>query len=373
MALIRESGSTSRVLNLPLIAERHGETPEYKAKPLFRNPRLNTALILKHVVRPAERGCFGTAPINSTKIVLPFSSAELRLGGRSLFYGERNFERVLRDALGAQKDDLAHDLELLRLLDSLPSFDPFLLRERLRQSGYDPAQCYFEMSEADVMRMRGFVSKEIERLVALAYANSPSARELSARLAEKLMTDETAKPLDPLRQTLRLSPGEYREGVFAWRGFLYYKWVSDELAPQLSHLSREILAAKIIGAPAEDREIINDIRQKIVDHLGVGASCINEAINEYAVAFSALAEGHPAVFREFLLKAPSMFVPIGQAVGVIQHVHSFWRFRFPVRRIALTIPADDALDMFVDLEATLGGMDVIADAASADRFRTVSL
>jgi hypothetical protein len=363
LALIRESGSTARVLNLALVHERFSEAEDYLARPMFRDGRLNKGLYLKHVVRSSERVFFNRAPINTTKVVLPFSAEELRLGGRALMVGERNFERRLREAIGAPDDTMFQtDLELLLLLDSLPSFDPFLMRERLRQSGFNPAQCYFDMSEADITRIRSFVSKEIEKLVGLAYANGgASARELSAKLAEKLMTDETARPLDPLRQTLRLSDAEYREGVFAWKGFLYYKWISGEAIPMLTQLSREILSARINGVEGDDRKALDELRQRIIDHLGVASRRVQDAIGEYAAAFAALSDGRPAVFRDFLLRAPTMFIPIGEAIGVIKHIQSFWRFRFPQGR-AFLIPADEAFEVFTDFEATLGGMEVLGKA-----------
>lgn len=68
LSLIRASGSTARVLNLALVFERFGETEEYAAKPLFRNRRLNRALILKHVVRPQERELFKRPTTSATKV-----------------------------------------------------------------------------------------------------------------------------------------------------------------------------------------------------------------------------------------------------------------------------------------------------------------
>lgn len=365
LAMIRESGSTSRVLNLALVFERFGDCEDYAAKPMFKSVMLNRALILKHVVRPEERDLFNLPPINTTKIVLPFSAKELRLGGRTLLFGEKTFERALRDLSGAI-DNYAFDsdLELLRLMNALPSFDPFLMRERMRQSGYEAARCYLDMSQADITRMRTFVGREIEQLVGLAYANGgAAARDLSSKLADKLMTDETAKSLDPLRLTLRLSDEDYREGVFAWKGFLYYKWSTAEFLPRLPDISREMLSARITGADAEARKLLADMRKRIVDYLSVGTQRVQQELLDYGTAFAALAAGRPGEFRDFLLNAPSRFIPIGEATGIIRHVESFWRFRFPPGR-PLLIPVDDAFELYADFDATLGGMVMIREGGA---------
>ena len=332
LSLIRASGSTARVLNLALTFERFGDTEDYKAKPLFRNPRLNRALILKHVVRPHERELFTRPTTSATKVILPYAATELELGGISFMVNEIRFEKLLRDAVGGYDEEAQFlaDAELLRVMAALPSFDPFLMRERLRHLGVDPARAYFDIAEADVARMRAFVGREITQLVSLAFATGGvDAGGFSQRLADKLMTDETAKTLDPLRETLRLSGEEYIEGVFAWKGFLYYKWLMDEIRPGLALFKPRFAGLRISGATSDERQDLANSRRDILDKMRVALENVDKTLLEYGTAFAALAEGQPQAFRAFLLKAPSLFIPIGEAVGVIRHIDSFWRFRFP--------------------------------------------
>ena len=37
----------------------------------------------------------------------------------------------------------------------------------------------------------------------------------------------------------------------------------------------------------------------------------------------------PKTFRDFLLSAPYMFLELGEKLGAISHIVSFWRYRFP--------------------------------------------
>src|SRR5688572_1346174 len=170
LSLIRESGSTARVLNLALIFERAGESEDFIERPLFRSARLNRALILKHAVRPHERALFDSPEPHTTKIVFPYSSSELELGGTSVMMGERGFEQALRAAIGddAESSVYEDDFDLLCILHDAPSFDPFLLREQLRRVGRAPARCFFDLSEADVGAMQNFVAEEIAPLIGLA-------------------------------------------------------------------------------------------------------------------------------------------------------------------------------------------------------------
>ncbi|MEZ5961902.1 MAG: hypothetical protein R3C30_15990 [Hyphomonadaceae bacterium] len=366
LSLIRASGSTARVLNLALAHERFGHLEDYDSKPLFRNRRLNRSLILKHVVRPNERELFTRPTASATKVILPYASSDLTLGGVSFMVGEMRFDKVVRETVGGYTSDgdLLADLELLRVLASLPSFDPFLMRERLRHMGIDPARGYFDIAEADVARMRAFVGKEIATLVNLAFATGGrDAGDLSQRLAEKLMTDETAKSLDPLRQTLRLSGEEYIEGVFAWKGFLYYKWLMEEIRPQLDEFTPRFAGLRILRSNSEERRELAEIRREILDKVRLAVSHVDETLLEYGTAFASLADGQPNAFRAFLLKAPSMFIPIGEAVGVVRHIDSFWRYRFP-GGAAPIMDADEAVEVLHDFETTLAGVEFVRGAPS---------
>lgn len=195
--------------------------------------------------------------------------------------------------------------------------------------------------------MRAFVESEIRKLVNLAFAGQPNVGHLSARMAEKLMTDETAQSLEPLRQTLQLSGEEYREGIFAWKGFLYYSWSVTEFAPKLADLSRQILSIRLL-------------RRKVVRLLGVASHKVRDGIRQYNNAYQQLAAGQPRAFRTFLIDAPSLFLSVGDAVSIIKHIDSYWRFRFKTTR--KDIDVEDARDIFQEFSNQLAGVEAAAEA-----------
>jgi len=81
---------------------------------------------------------------------------------------------------------------------------------------------------------------------------------------------------------------------------------------------------------------------------------VNTTLNVYDRAFNDLARnGQPRAFREFLTQAPAMFYALGERLGAVQHIVSFWRFRFPEGQMA-RVNADDLIDIFTDFEASLG-------------------
>ncbi|MEZ5996649.1 MAG: hypothetical protein R3C25_12955, partial [Hyphomonadaceae bacterium] len=332
-----------------------------KAKPLFRCAKLNRALILKHALRPYERALFDRPEPHTTKIVFPYSPTELELGGTSVMIGEKRFDQLFRNAVGVNNSDTDFDadFELLNLLHEAPSFDPFLLREQLRRIDREPARCFFEISNADTEGMLAYVASEIEPLTNLAFgASGRRAEKLSMRLAEKLMTDDGAQLLDPLRAALQMSDAQYREGVFAWKGFLYYRWLLGKLNARHETFAASFKACRVSYAGRTKRSDIEALRESIMSRADSVLWRAGEALLDYDNAFAALARGQPNVLRDFLLSAPGRFVALGEAIGAVEHLHSLWGFRFPGKG-APAAEADELLGMLEEFDRMFAGAEML--------------
>ncbi len=350
---LERTASTSRVLNLLAIAAHNVGRPDWTDRPLFRNRVLNASMILKHRLRPDETYVFDDYRTSATKIIIPFERSDLALGGQSFFVGQRGWMDLLREAC-ADSRALDHDLTVLRLLDGLPSLDPFLLREHLRRHNHHVAPCYFAISTADLEAMHGYVALQVDELVKLACARMGQGA-FTARLVEALLSTDIDERLEPLRATLMLEGQEFSEGVFSWKGFLYYKWMLTVLQPQLAAVAREIGTLTISGPrDLETGQYLDLARERIKRAILAQRGEIDRALRAYDRAFEGLTQrGDPAAFRRFLLDAPQQFLSLGEKVGQVSHIASFWRYRFPTSRLAMVM-VDEAIDIFQDFEGYLG-------------------
>jgi len=351
LGALQRTASTSRVLNLSAIEVLHGSTPEWRDKPFFKSRALNGAVILKHRLRADERNLMGERKPTATKIILPFVRSELHLGGRSLFVGQPGWKAMLSDVC-AEGPDGVRDIGVLEALEELPSLDPFLLREHVKRRGFDIARCYFAISASDQAEMQAFVSNEINKLMSLAFKDDGDGR--SAKLVELLLSAENDDRLEPLRLTLRLEGEAYREGVFSWRGFLYYKWVLSHLWPKLKALIEELPRMKVTGPrDAEMLKYLGEARGRLQGRIEAQQRAVLKTLQVYDNAFKGLTVNQdPLVFRDFLLKAPEMFLTLGERIGIISHMASFWRFRFPAGA-PLKVEITEAVDIVQEFEAGL--------------------
>jgi hypothetical protein len=349
---LQKSGSSSRVLNL---ARLDGEIdPEYADKPFFLNRTLNTCLLVKHKIRGDERFVFDTLQTNATKIIVPFAGGDLALGGRSMFVGQRGWRDMLEDVC-ANAADLERDARVLMLIDQLPSLDPFLLREHLKRHGFDVGQCYFNISPGDYERMQAFVRREISRLIELAFKSTRNTANDTAKLVQILLSSQVDERFEPLRLTLGLEGDAYREGVFCWKGFLYYKWVLADLWPKALAVMHELKHVNIAGRPDIDlARLIERSRTKLAAAIHRRRRELAETLQVYDDAFRALTENEdPASFRDFLVRAPYMFTSLGERISGLSHVVSFWRYCVP-KPEATKLPAEEFYEILQDFEASLG-------------------
>ena len=350
---LRRSASTARLLNLLRVASDHSHTRAWAEQPLFETVTLNRAMIVKHRLRRDELYCFVGRRHVATKIILPIDAQELKAGGRFTFINQLGFDRIMKEGFGLSPDH--PDIETLTVIDQLPSLDPFLLRERLRRNGIEPAPCYFAISESDLSQMSTFVEREIQPLVALSVGDIEIMPGSVQTLAGKILSGEPGEHMEALRDTLRLLPADYQEGIFCWKGFLYYKWVLQTLTAEIDAVTEEItnlrpggrIEPSLMDYLSRSRLLLRNRILRTCEEVGV-------TIQVYDNAFAGLSvEGRSGAFRDFLIQAPSMFSRLSNKLRILQHIVSFWRYRFAPGRAPVGV--GELIDILMDFEAGLLG------------------
>ena len=348
---LEKTASTSRVLNLAALAMRNVGNAEHTDQPLFKSPVLNGAVILKHRLRSDEVDLFDGMTRNATKLIVPFDKSDLSLGGRTVFVNEKGWMPVLQELRGGA-DEMLRDVEILEAINELPSLDPFLLREHMKRRGYEVSPTYFDISPGDVDKMQRFVGGEIARLIELAYGGA--AGGATNRLVEALLSSKTDERLEPLRLTLQLEGESYREGIFSWKGFLYYKWVLNTLWPRLKEVLIEITKVRVVGPRDRDLMVmVDELKVRLRAAVEAQVKAVMGYLKTYDAVFQQLTEGNAIAFRDFLLKSPEMFMALGEGAGTLSHVATFWRYRFPEGK-PIMAPMGEVIEILQDFEQGLG-------------------
>ncbi len=362
---LEKSASTARLLNLLRVWREHEQSEDWAERPLFQTRALNQSLVIKHRLRRDELDLFRGRRHIATKMVLPIDIHDLKSGGRYFFVNEMSFERMMKGAFGIGAEH--PDMVLMRLIDELPSLDPFLLREQLRRHSLDPAPCYFGIADSDLDRMMLFVEREIRPLVNLTAGSGQAAAGSAQKLANKILSNDPGDRMEALGITLNLAPEQYQEGIFCWKGFLYYKWSLGELLPEALKVADAVTRVKPYGPLTPNvKEYLAHSRASLRRRILAACRSVSGKLKVYDEAYSALTQrSNPNAFRDFLLEAPVTFRTLGEELGVLQHIISYWHFRFDPRSGLIT--GEELMDVLMDFEAGLAGRDDPAPEPDIDR------
>jgi hypothetical protein len=365
LSQIARTSSTTRVLNLHEVAVSAGATEAYHSDPLFKCHRLNTAIILKHALRNEDRTYLRTRRATATKVIFPLSRSDLRLGGFSFFVEQDDLCAVFQDAVGAHvnSDLIASDIALLKEIARLPTLDPYLIQDVTRQLDLIVADCYFNVSAADLDSIQEYILQDMESLVALAYGGSGANTTLIAdRLSNLMLRDPGDPALAPLRKALKFCPSDFVLAMRGWKGLLYYKWAYERLRDFFPKIVEQMLTSHIAKATTEDKQYLQTLIGKIITRQDENFSKVKSGMLAYEEAFRALVECHNAKpFQIFINNVSKTFDDIGNAISEVSHTCEFWQFR---RGDApdLRINVDDAYEIIGELAHALG---IQYDATSA--------
>jgi hypothetical protein len=199
--------------------------------------------------------------------------------------------------------------------------------------------------------MHAFVSQEMARLTTLAAGGGASSNSQ----IEAMLSTEVDEKLAPLRETLGLTSKDFREGIFGWRGFLYYKWSMGVFWPSVMGVLREINTMQPGGGVSPDQKAyLPAARRHIIEMVRDYGNHLNKALAAYDASYADLVEHQsPKAFRDFLLGAPHKFLELGEKLGAISHIVSFWRYRFPPDGPA-NIDAEELAAIFQDFSSGFG-------------------
>lgn len=348
---IRRSPSSARVMDLLDLHDRVRAAGDAD-KRFFASENLNRTIIIKHRLRTHEAQIFQFRRTVATKLFLPYNNRSLREGGRSFFVREEGWRDVLRDHFAVTPGNPAgdRDIEILELIDSVPSLDPFILFERMRMVGMDVDREFFQISPGEYERIKKMIEAEFYALARLAFADTDNVPARTYELVARMWNARNADGILPLIRALRIEAGEAAAVLFAWKGFIYYKSSLTQTQEQFTQFLTDVRALQVVNfADNHQRSAVADLKRMVLKGLAEAMKTIAEGVADYDRHFRGelIERRNPAKFREFLERSPKYFAQIGAALAAVNHAVSFWNYRFGRQAIKMC-NADEFLDMLRD-------------------------
>jgi hypothetical protein len=309
---------------------------------------------MKHAVLPHETFNFRKPNFRATKLLFPLDRNDLSLGGLYGFVGQKNFSSVLaRHFAGSRLSE--RDENILRMLDELPTFDPFLLYSLLKLNDIQVSALYFQLSERDRWAIQRELAGEFAPLVALCFPGGAIESEKTRIFLDKILNFAEGEELTALRESFKLSKEDFAMAMFAWRGIIYYKWRSVALRVRLDEIIAKISRIRVADPGGKLSSRLLDLsRAKIIQMATAAGDRVFKTVARYDAVYSQFVEGREVDrFRMFLKTAPSLFTTCGQSIAIMEHIMGFFETR--TRRMNEgVVSAFDFAKMLTELEVELG-------------------
>jgi len=330
-------GSASRIFNicartaklLQMARENRDDSPQL----LFNTRVLNQSILIKEARtdRKSQRYHFRTTV--GTKIYLPYNPDRLYDGGKSAFFDDPSIERILLDHAGidvnSASDKIKKDLSIVRLLDEIPSLDPFLVKDKLRIEGIKANEFYFDISEQEWARIQTHVAAKLKPIVDFAFRDSEELqRGRTLTFINKLWDTKDTKTLMPIVEAFNL-PVDEASGIFAaWKGVMYYDYEYDRCKGSWQSYKDwlENDAIPIDFVDQERKQLLVELLKDVSGKFNAAWKELREVFESYESAYNLLfvERKDPAPFIKFMREAVRAYWILGAKMSAINHSVSVW-------------------------------------------------
>lgn len=308
----------------------------------FKNKPMNKLVLIKDTIPESEAR--GAQSSIGTKVYFPFNENDIYEGGRTIFAHDRTFEKALAQNFGEgalKADALASDLRMISILDRLPSMDPFLMKDTLKNNGFDVNPAYFEVSKELWTEIETYILQGFEPLVRAAFPNSNEATDDMARqLVQKIWEGRDLDTLRPLAAAFQLPKGQELEIFAAWKGINFYAFQFERAKPLMFELFAWLkdLSIPVVAISAQERKELYAQLEEAKNQMRNEWQTADNIIKSYQTSYDKLfrLKQGSTEFLAFLKNSNKSYWEIGNALGKTGHASYCWNViskRHPNRKL----------------------------------------
>jgi hypothetical protein len=322
------SDRSNVVFNVPKKVKKIG-------RDFFDNPRLNKAIIFKYPNFETDidefidgGGSKKERPVE-TCLYFPYDTNVPQDGGHGVYLREQDFSAKLKYFIGIDLDVIspenARDLELLSLLDDIPSLDPFLMRVKFDEARVGIDAEFLGLDKVEELNIKSIVTRDVYPIITKAFPPGyieKRSRSLSDFI-NSLWKAQSAEA-ELFIESFKIDKSLSNRILTAWKGVAYYEYKYSE------NIRRSTEIIKWLASPDSDpydlamvghmKELYSMHKRTTIEQIrGLTRSTINifKSYRECHTLF--MERNDPGPFRDFLSKANERFWALGFCVNALDH------------------------------------------------------
>ena len=334
--------------------------------PMLRNRYLNDSIVFKVVESKVVRGkrTYGI----ETLVYFPYNHDNIYEGGDSILATDSRRADKLNQKCGLNPDDESRiddyhwDMNMIDMVDSLRTLDPFLLKCKAQQTGIEEQlnPAYFNITLEEWNRIQQPIRQKIEALVrkALGLGNGDAGAKIEAHVSKflkKIWEAWDIEGIEDFVHSMDIPDDRAPELFFAWKAICYYQVQFSEVEPELRKLFTWIgdpkmsLPADFGGLRHETQDQIKRELKLLRRRLRENYLNIQQTLKNYEESYREFIEdGKPGGFKAFLSDADQHYIDL--AASLSSNAYAINLLQDQIRRTGTTIQSDQhrqLLDCFL--------------------------
>lgn len=245
-------------------------------------------------------------------------------------FGQKSFEDILIKYTGSNvgNEFITRDLQFVSLLNSIPSFDPFLISERAEIDGIVLPKGIVDVSAFDLLQFKRSTSESLSQITSLIMQGDASVAA-THRFAAAFLSGGDDERLSPLRAALRMDRAEFREAIYAWKGFLFYRWKMRSAQDAFDDIVGMVKQIKPAFVDPNTEYIIRQKCRHVIKSANTSLNQVKRELNNYNSIIDRFIESrNPILLINFLKKSKTLFLSLGEHSGILSHAHDHMKFAF---------------------------------------------
>jgi len=300
----------------------------------FDNPRLNKAIIFKYPNFEMDIADFVSGdgarqerPVE-TCLYFPYDSNLPQDGGHGVYLRESDFAAKLRYFIGVDLESVtpenARDLELLGLIDDIPSLDPFLMRVKFDEADVEVDGEFLGLDKVEELSIKGIITRDVFPIITKAFPETVIKRK-SRSLADFIngLWNSQSSEAAMFIEAFGLDKSQSNRILTAWKGVAYYEYKYAENIKKSTDMIRWLQSKDSepydLAMFGHLKDLYQMNRKATIDQMKTLTASTVSIFKNYRDCHAKFLENKPDSFRKFLQNANENFWALGFCVNALDH------------------------------------------------------
>ncbi len=270
-----------------------------------------------------------------TALYVPHLAQTPSHGGYAIYMRGKNYESHLHEHFGIDittlSDQARRDVDILNLIDSVPSLDAFLLKTCFEMAKVEVDARYWEISDQEDEHLRALIRQRIEPIVRKALETSASGSNLRVEKFLESIWNPNLPEAKLFISAFGIDQGEADHIFGAWKGITFYEFQLRKIAKQVNGIvswlkSRDCIPSDIRMHKMWEPQMLMYI-EKVGKEIDSVLADIRNVLVEYDKCFKTFMDGEPKHFRQFLRTINKKYWLMGYCISSLNSVtHTYDRY-----------------------------------------------